>query len=88
MKYIEHRSDHSGPWATTGTSEGIDEFDIKKLQKMYPQAKKFIMDNIQAIFKGLQKKKYSHALGYYTFIGYSVVGDTLRISRSSTTYYN
>ena len=87
-KHITIKHDNSGPWATTGTSEGIDEFDIGKLQKMYPETNRFLMDNMPEIWAGLQKKKYSHPLGYYTFLDKGIRGDKLQIKRSCTTYYN
>lgn len=89
VKHTTTNQDRSGPWATTGTNEGIDEFDIAKLQRAYSEnVSKFIMDNIEAIFKGLQKKKYSHPLGYYKLLGTSIHQDKLRLKRSCTTYYN
>lgn len=77
-----------GPYATTGTDRFIDSFDISKLQLKYPDTNKFIMDNIQDIFKGLQNKKYSHSLGYYTFKDADITGAYLNINASRTTYYN
>ena len=79
---------NSGPWATTGTDEFVDSFDISKLQAKFPDTDKYIMDNMSDIFKGLQKKKYSHSLGYYTFKNARIRGKFLDISASSTTYYN
>jgi len=88
VKHITTSSDNSGPWATTGTSEGIDEFNISKLQRVHPQANKFLMDNAQDIFGGLEKKTYSHGMGYYKFIKAGIRGNVFQIKRSSTTYYN
>lgn len=85
---VTTKPDNAGPWATTGTHEFIDKFDISKLQNKYPDVDKFIMDNIDDIFKGLQKKKYSHGMGYYKFRGVKINGNFLEISASSTTYYN
>lgn len=88
VKYVTISNNHSGPYATTGTDEGIDEFNISKLQAKFSEVNKFLLDNAEAIFKGLQKKKYSHSLGYYTFKQAGIKGNVFQIKRSCTTYYN
>jgi hypothetical protein len=85
---VTTKQDHSGPYATTGTNEFIDKYDISKLQAKNPDTNKFIMDNITEIYKGLQKIVYKHPLGYYTFKGSNISGKYLELSLSNTTYYN
>lgn len=95
-KYLEHTKcehtiyspDNSGPWATTGTNKFFDIFDVTKLVKTHPDAPKFLEDNIKEIFECLQKSKYSHSLGYYTYIACRYFKNHFEINASSTTYYN
>ena len=83
------KSDNAGPWATTGTTQFVDSWKISKLsQKFSRKVADFIDENIQNIFKGLQKNIYAHPLGYYKFIDYSVDDAILAIQASSTTYHN
>jgi hypothetical protein len=88
VKYEATHYDRGGPWATTGTDEGIHNFDITKLQKAYPETNKFLMDHAEEIFKGLQKKKFAHPLGYYTFKKAGISGNKFQLLVSCTTYYN
>lgn len=80
--------DKSGPWATTGTSEFIDKYDISKLQQKYTNCNDFILSNKDQILKELQKDVYKHPLGYYKFKNFYINNNFLIISASSTTYYN
>ena len=82
------KSDHAGPYATTGTSEFMDRWKISKLSQKFPKFEEFVHENIQQIFKGLQRNIYSHPLGYYEFIDYYVDDAILEIQATSTTYYN
>ena len=80
--------DKSGPWATTGTSEFIDKYDISKLQQKYTNCNDFILSNKDEILNELQKDIYKHPLGYYKFKNFYINKNFLIILASSTTYYN
>lgn len=82
------KSDSRGPYATTGSSEFIDTWKITKLSQKFPDFEDFFHNNIQNIYKGLQKNIYAHSIGYYKLLDYDVNDNVLSIHSSSTTYHN